>query len=459
MSWAVPALALALAVAAQEDPVVPGLPPEVVREARSGTIDRIEAARTRVREHPRDGAAWSELARTFQANHYYPQAVESYRHAVQLAPEDFAPAYLLAVSNDTGGVEPASAEALYRAALGLRPTYLPAHLRLGNLLARAGRSEDALRAYRAALVFDAHYAPAHLGVAQVLIAQGRAEEALPHLEDAAERFPDDRSVLAALARALMAAGRRDEAREVSERCRAAGATLDDRDTLLREVEELGSYAAAAQVRGQRALDAGRYEEAIEAFRLVLDQRPDTPQVLFQIGLAYVRTRRPREAERAWLRAVELAPEHVDARLALARLYAHGRPAKPTEAFVHVEAVLRADATNAEALVLGATIRAQEDRAAEALELFERAEAVGPLDARALVGLGGVLFRLARPADAEARFRAAIALDPELGLAHFNLGAVLAERGDVAGALAAYERAAELDPRLPTAERITALRER
>ena len=77
---------------------------------------------------------------------------------------------------------------------------------------------------------------------------------------------------------------------------------------------------------------------------------------FGMGLTAEMAGRRQFAENALLKAVALQPGHWDARLALARLYLSGNGWQNAE--IQIEAVLKADPENAEALELRETLRSR-----------------------------------------------------------------------------------------------------
>jgi len=82
---------------------------------------------------------------------------------------------------------------------------------------------------------------------------------------------------------------------------------------------------------------------------------------------------------------------------------------------------------------------------EAIGAYEKALALNPTAAGALVNLGTIYYRQRRFADAETYYRDAIAADPGYPLAEFNLGNLYDEEGRLAEALEHYRRALALNP--------------
>jgi tetratricopeptide (TPR) repeat protein len=82
---------------------------------------------------------------------------------------------------------------------------------------------------------------------------------------------------------------------------------------------------------------------------------------------------------------------------------------------------------------------------EIIEAYEKASALDPNSAGALVNLGTVFFNGHAWADAERHYLRALDIDQNYALAHFNLGNLYDERGDPVRAERHYQEAIRLHP--------------
>jgi tetratricopeptide (TPR) repeat protein len=82
---------------------------------------------------------------------------------------------------------------------------------------------------------------------------------------------------------------------------------------------------------------------------------------------------------------------------------------------------------------------------EVIQTYQKALAIDPASAGALVNLGTVYFNARAWREAERYYRDALAADPEYALAHFNLGNLFDEMGERAKALQHYQTALRLNP--------------
>jgi tetratricopeptide (TPR) repeat protein len=163
------------------------------------------------------------------------------------------------------------------------------------------------------------------------------------------------------------------------------------------------YLSLAQV-----IDGSDYESGIPRLRRALDNHTEAPAE-FYAGLAeaYSKTGNLQEARRYWAEALRRNPDLTDARM-------------------HYALALQ-----------------QSGRAADAIELLERA----PATPEVLNELGYVLLHANRLNEAVARFRRALAVDPDLPEVWVNLGTALSKQGNQAGAIDALRTAVTLRPNL------------
>jgi tetratricopeptide (TPR) repeat protein len=179
-------------------------------------------------------------------------------------------------------------------------------------------------------------------------------------------------------------------------------------------------------------------------------RPQEAIALVEQGYALAARGESAGAERAYRRAIELAPEMAESYYNLGVLLQGG--GRDEEAIACYRKALARRPAFAEAHNnLGNLLRAHgrlEDACAQYLAALQHnpllAEARSNL-AGALNQLGPELMALGRWDEARAVFERAVALDPNDAGARNNLGQFLQDRDDLAGAVAQYTRALEIDP--------------
>jgi Tfp pilus assembly protein PilF len=187
----------------------------------------------------------SALARAYREVGNLRRAIDLYRQAVALAPDDADAWYNLAAALEDGGAmrearaaleevlkrEPGrpeahnalgvayasegnsdAAAAEFRRAIELDPRNARAYNNLGNLFRSMQRMDDAATAYRKAIELSPRYADALNGLGAVLVQQGRPQEALAAFDAALRVAPDFYEAQLNRGIALQIAGDREGAR-------------------------------------------------------------------------------------------------------------------------------------------------------------------------------------------------------------------------------------------------------
>jgi tetratricopeptide (TPR) repeat protein len=391
---------LALAVHAQSDRALPAVPLDTFSaDARAAIQPAFDAA---IRE-PGDPARVGRLASVLHAWEQWETAHEVYERAQQLAPRAFAWHYLDGIVLQRLARFDEAAQR-FRGALATDPTFLPAKVRLAEVLLEGGNPNDSAPLFEE-LAREPAVAPvAELGLGRLAARAGRHEEALVHLHRSVQLFPELGAAYYAMALTLRALGRVDEARDALAKHQQHGPkwpAIDD--PVLLEVTALKNDGGRLLQRGIELADAGDIAGAIAAH------------------------------ERALAREPSLAQAHVN----LISLY--GRTKDWTTAEGHYRAVVALGVNLAEAHYNYGVLLAMQDRWQEAETAYRQALAVNPLHADARNNLGHLRER-ERLFDAAAReYGAALEARPSFRLARFNLGRMLI-------ALKRFDEAiAELEP--------------
>jgi protein O-GlcNAc transferase len=224
----------------------------------SVAVDYIERA---IALNDRVAAFHNNLGGAYFALRRIPEAIKSYRRALELAPD-----YVEALSNlgnvlrDDGKLE--EAVAYHRRALELKPDYVEGHNNLGVALAQLGKPEEAVACYRKAIELNPDYAEAHNNYANSQKDQGKLEEAIVGLR--------------------------------------------------RAVELQANYASAHNNLGAALNDQGKWEEAVKCYRRALELNPDYPEAHNNLGVTLMERGNLKEAIPCYRQALELRPEYAEA---------------------------------------------------------------------------------------------------------------------------------------------------
>ena len=221
-----------------------------------------------------------------------------------------------------------------------------------------GRVDDAVRSYENALRIDEESVEAIAGLAQASLRAGRTERAITLYQEAREMDPESPTLQYHAGTAYAAAQRHEEALEAFSRAvelnraypepyLAIGNTLnvmgrqDDARRFLDTFQQLNGFREAlsqaesmvrlnprvAEVHYNMATALtrlGRYEDAVQAFRIATELSPRFVHAFNNLGVAYVELGMFDEARDAYQQAILLDSNYVEAYTNLAWLIArHG----------------------------------------------------------------------------------------------------------------------------------------
>jgi tetratricopeptide (TPR) repeat protein len=338
------------------------------------------------------------------------------------------------------------------AAVASAPEFAAAWVALGQALKAVERYGEAEKAYECAIRLDGMNALARLGLGELKIAAGRPEEAVAEFELALKRRPTLIAAHLGLGNAHAYMGRNEEALEKYE------AALQLRPRMAE-----GEFAA-----GFALARLGRMKEAETRYRRAVAARPDFAAAWINLGSLLREQGKDLFAEAALRRAIRLRPDLVSGWLNLAVLERERRRTKPAEAYLRKAFAL--NPSQVETLVAWCQFRVAErdlagawgwlrwalarnpdfdeavnlhgillhldGRFAEAIEAFERAEALG--NRAAASNRGNSLLDLGRMEEALAAHHTAVERDPSCAGAKYNLALTELRVGDWERGWTGYE---------------------
>jgi tetratricopeptide (TPR) repeat protein len=311
------------------------------------------------------------------------------------------------------------------AAVASAPEMVMAWVALGQALKAAARHEEAAKAYEQANRLDGMNALARLGLGELKIAVGRPEEAVAEFELALKRRPALIAAHLGLGNALSMLGRNEEALEKYEAALALRPRLAE-----------GEFAA-----GFALARLGRVKEAETRYRRAVAARPDFAAAWINLGSLLREQGQDVFAEAALCRALELRPDLVSGWVNLAVLERERCRPELAESYLHKAFAL--NPSQVETLVAWCQFRVAERDLAGAWGWLRWALQRNP-DFDEAVNLHGILLHLdERFAEAVETFERAEALGNRAAAS--NRGNSLLDLGCMEEALTAHAAAVERDP--------------
>lgn len=227
----------------------------------------------------------------------YEEAETLARRAIQYAPSNALAFDQLGVAMELRGLVDDETENAYRRAIRLDQRFAPAHAHLGRLLRKRGQIAESADAYKDAIKYSTDVSTMVL-VAEVMQSELRFPESEKLLRVALDRDPKNHTALLLFARALTAQGQ-----------------FADAERVLRRALEVSANGYMANILlGSLFIRQNKFEFAenalLQALRSVstLEKR-QLSQQFEAVGDGYLRTARPRYAERAFRQAITLNAEN------------------------------------------------------------------------------------------------------------------------------------------------------
>lgn len=224
------------------------------------------------------------------------EAAESFRRAVEIRPDDAnANNNLGAVLRDLGRAE--EAEPFLAAAVRIRPEEPSGHINLGNVHLELGRVDRAIDCYQAALRLDPASAGALNNLGGAYRAKRRFSEAIHYLRRALDVAPDFVDALHNLSVATPPDAEVARANEAI--LRAA-------------VERNPGNPRIMAILATALHEQGRYDEACEEAKRILELDPDNSEALTVVGISAADRLEYHEAIRCYDRALARSPHNSTA---------------------------------------------------------------------------------------------------------------------------------------------------
>lgn len=318
----------------------------------------------------------------------------------------------------------AGALAAFQKALALAPGSVRTHNNLGNLYLSEKQIGLAEKEFRTALRLNPRDRDSCFNLASLLMARGRPQEAIAYFKRV---HPADRETRLALIAAYM------QSKRTAEALRMAASLSAENSNDVRLHFTLGVLLA-----GQ-----GQYAPAELELQKADALAPDTFEILYNLGQAYLLDKQYPKAELQLTQALRLQPESTAALYLLAET--HWKQAQPLDALELLVKAHKLAPKNADVILLMAQISMAQGYFEDAIPLLQTGIEIAPERSDLRSALGESYFKADRMEKAIQEFQTVTAGDPSprawsfLGLAHTYLGQYDAAKQD-------FRNGLQLDPR-------------
>lgn len=392
----------------------------------------LEAARAA----PQDGSARGRLGMAYEVATFNRAALESYRQAEALDPDEPRWSYYRAMLEALLGDPAAAVETMGRS-IRLDPDYLPAYLHRATWLLDLGRGDEALADLDHVESVEPGNPAATMARARVLLNRGEPGEALARLDALAARVRHP-YIQQLRGRALRDMGRLDEALAVLKAADAGSKRPGWPDPRHDEKAAFKTGFGAELMQAGRMMAKGQTDEAIALLEGLHERRPGDVATTNNLAVAYMSSGRLDRAEALLERSIQRSPGYFPFRLNLAEIYTRQR--RVDDALEQLDRALELNPTLAQAHEQKGTLLMRTRRLSEALAAYESAALYDARNPRPFLNSAIIEQELDNYVAARDKARQAIAVQPGLGAAHYLVAMASIELGDWAEAERALQQA-------------------
>jgi tetratricopeptide (TPR) repeat protein len=375
-----------------------------------GDTSRASQVLSSVPDSSRSAKLYSALGYTYEQQKQYKNAIDAYRHAIELDRDN-----------------------------------LDAIRGLAQNLLNDGQTEAALEQYKVIADANPEDAQTYLRIAEIYRKQGKFDLALENLKKAESMVQDSIEVPYNIAAIYQAQGRYDDAIQIMQDLVKKTEKADGNYTQ----GEKSNRAVFLERLGSIYRDAGNSQAAVETFRQMIALGGDD-----NVERGYQQIIDTLREAKEWQKATDVAKEAVQKlpnsrglKMVLAAQQAD--MGEGDKALVDVKAMLKGNADDREVYITLAQMNTRLKRFPDAEQDLDKAEqlSVKPEDKQYVWFLRGSTYeRQKRYADAEQQFRKVLASDPQSAMALNYLGYMLADQNEkLDEALTLIKKAVDLDP--------------
>ncbi len=218
--------------------------------------------------------------------------------------------------------------------------------------------------------------------------------------------------------------------------------------LLRKALAYEKSEIAYTMMGVALSSIGRSDEAAANFDAALALDSNYEEAYFNLGLVRKETDRT-EAERLFVKALEIAPDYADAHREVGWLLGEADPSPRAE--YHLRRAAELDPADMWARIYLGNLLWRRGDIEAAVSEFEKAISLRPNRSLPLWSLANVYESQEKWEKAQELYERAVKVEPDDAVAHMNFGRMLLKRCEVARAASHLRRALSIDPEYHAAQ--------
>jgi len=372
------------------------------------------------------------------------EAIKNLEKIISINPDHFKShlslARLFLLKKDMGRAEKA-----YRKAMALDPQSRVPYLELSRIYASRGEWDRAEAELKTMMEISGRDSRNFYMLARFYESRGNQDQAERTFLEAVESSPQG-EILSLMNLAAYYARVKNYDKALEAMIRALDVKPDDPDVLVnmaklhfdfKKIKEAEStvdivlkkdevHVGANYLKGRIFLAGRQFGPALERFDVVLAERPRSDRAHYFKALCLIGEKEPKLAQTSLLKAVELNPRHLDARLLLSEFYLRER--SPQLAHQQIEEALGLSPRNIRALMLQGNLNLLEKDIKGALVVFNRIVEIDPAYTPVYVKLGLIHGLMKKPDEAIEYYKKAMALNPnQLDALSLMVGVYLREK--------------------------------
>jgi len=235
--------------------------------ANNNAVKQKEYLEQLVAAYPNDERAHFNLGGYYFGQQDFPQAIEHYKKATELAPT-YSPAYNILGYSYRQNADYANAEKAFQKYIELIPKDPNPYDSYAELLLKEGKFDDSITQYRKALAINPNFLASHQGIAADLMYMGKPDEAAAELANITKKARNDgerRLALFALTVLHVDSGKMAQAL----------ADVDKQYALGEKTKDVPAMAGDLQLKGNILLEMGNAAGAKAAFERALKMIEDS----------------------------------------------------------------------------------------------------------------------------------------------------------------------------------------